>query len=32
MYGNDSSFVNVENITEIAKTMNAMFLKKDNIE
>lgn len=32
MYGNGSSFVNVENITEIAKTMNAMFLKKDNIE
>ena len=32
MYGNDASFVNVENITEIAKTMNAMFLKKDNIQ
>ena len=32
MYGNGASFVNVENITEIAKTMNAMFLKKDNIQ
>ena len=27
-YGNDSKHVNVENMFEVAKTMNELFLKK----
>ena len=28
-YGKDAKYVNVENMIEVAKTMNEMFLKKD---
>ena len=28
-YGKDAKYVNVENMFEVAKTMNEMFLKKD---
>ncbi len=27
-YGNDAKYVNVENVFEVAKTMNELFLKK----
>ena len=30
MYGANASFINVKNLLEIAKTMNVMFLKKEN--
>ena len=30
MYGKNASFVNVKNLIEIAKTLNVMFLKKEN--
>jgi hypothetical protein len=30
MYGQDASFINVTNIISIAKTMNQMFLEKEN--
>jgi hypothetical protein len=30
MYGQDASFVDVTNIIGIAKTMNQMFLEKQN--
>jgi len=30
MYGKDASFVNVNNIVEISKTMNALFLRKND--
>jgi hypothetical protein len=31
-YGNDAKYVNVENMFEVAKTMNELFLKKSNNE
>lgn len=30
MYGNDAKYVNVENMFEVAKTMNELFLSKNN--
>lgn len=30
MYGKNASFINVKNLLEIAKTLNVMFLKKEN--
>jgi len=30
MYGKNASFINVKNLLEIAKTLNIMFLKKEN--
>jgi len=32
MYGRDASFINVGNVAEIAKTMNALFLQKNNFD
>ena len=31
MYGKDSQFINVDNIHEVAKTMNKSFLRKCNL-
>lgn len=31
MYGKNAKFVNVENVTDLAKTMNGLFLAKDNV-
>jgi hypothetical protein len=32
IYGKDSNFINLENITEIAKTLNKKFLQKKNLD